>query len=63
MRTFAIHSVASPDTQHALLNVLIKVVLALLAAALLGFQLEHLPLEGEGWSLPVDPVIAANFTA
>lgn len=66
------HTLTDPITHHSdaalkrhvLLSTLGKVTLALLAALLLGFAMQHIPTGvAEGWSLPTEPARAAAFTA
>lgn len=63
MNTLALHPVSKHTPHRLVLAALLKVATALVAALLLGLALEALPLSGESWSLPVDPAIAASFTA
>ena len=63
MNTHALHPVSKPASHRLVLAALLKVVTALMAAFLLGLALEAIPLSGESWSLPVDPAVAASFTA
>lgn len=63
MKVPCLHSAAYRGMRHLLLATLLKAGAALLLAFLLGWLLEAVPSTADGWSLPVEPAIAASFTA